>query len=228
MIFWGVWFLVENSAQLWSTSPKKKATQQFRGSLPPSCCAEEKTAENARSFQQQWGGTSRRNFRAISSNHPRANVFPLLDMETCKLGRGYVGLQDGMLFMRYKQEIEYNICNYKYYIYIYTYSPRLSTLWMVISGCNPLCILGFPDCQFGMWSTSIGLPLQMLMIFTYGIKFSHIEEAGWWKEAPLSNSKKKAMEIKNWFDSRVFWLRIRGWSLLLHGRVFSVCWCCHF
>lgn len=128
MIFWGVWFLVENSAQLWSTSPKKKATQQFRGSLPPSCCAEEKTAENARSFQQQWGGTSRRNFRAISSNHPRANVFPLLDMETCKLGRGYVGLQDGMLFMRYKQEIEYNICNYKYYIYIYILPQIINTL----------------------------------------------------------------------------------------------------
>ena len=38
----GVWFLVENSAQLWSTSPPKKATQQFLGSLPASCCAEKK------------------------------------------------------------------------------------------------------------------------------------------------------------------------------------------
>ena len=97
---------------------------------------------------------------------------------------------------------------YIYYIYTVHTPPKISTLWMVISGCNPLCIWGFPDCQVGMWSTSIGLSLQMLMIFTYGIKFSHIEEAGWWKEAPLSNSKKKAMEIKNWFDSRVFWLRM--------------------
>lgn len=187
----------------------------MRGSLPPSCCAE--NAENA-GQKQQWGGTSRRNFRAILK-HPK--VFqPSKGWCISTFGHGFLFFRrKGICWVTGRYVIyamqSRNIMQYSNtytHIHIYTnifiYTqyifPRLSTLWMVISDCNPLCILGFPDCQLGMES-------------------SHIEEAGWCSKnlpCPAKKNQWKSRIDGNQWKNHVFfdW----GWSFLLRLAFFGL------